>query len=152
MTLLLSAGCGFEPLYQEDGAAGRLKNAVIVEATGDDLGYEVENALVKRLGSPLAPNYVVIVRTSLAEIEVAAGGLDGFERFNFEGSGEFEIRRLGGDRILYEGVVEGSAAYSSTRETFHTLAARRDARRRLATQLAERIARRLEATAERWLE
>ena len=150
--LLLSAGCGFEPLYRESGSARRLKDAVIVEAVGDDLGYEVETALAKRLGSPYAPRYVLNVRTKVDESEMAAGGLGGFQRFNLNGSGQFEIKAIGGERLLYQGSVEGSAAYTSTRETFHSLTARRDARLRLAAQLAERIARRLESTAESWLE
>ena len=151
-SLLLSAACGFEPLYREDGSAIRLKDAVIVESTGDDLGFEVENALIKRLGSPSSPQYLVGVRTRVVESEVAVGGLDGFERFNLGGTSEIEVRALGGDRLLYEGSVEDSVAYSSTRETFHTLNARRDARRRLAVQLAERIAWILEANAEYWNE
>ena len=116
------------------------------------MGFELESALTKRLGSPLAPQYVVKVRTSVQKSETAAGGLDGFERFEFRGTGQFEVRAIGEDRILFEGIVQGSAAYSSTRETFHTLTARRDARRRLAVQLADRIARRLETAAESWIE
>ena len=152
LALLLSGGCGFEPLYDEGGAASRLKNAVIFEASGDDLGFELEGALTKRFGSPSAPRYVVKVRTSLHERETVAGGLGGFERYELSGAGQFEVRAIGDGEVKYEGIVQGSAAYSSTRETFHTLTARRDARRRLVVQLADRIARRLEAAAESWLE
>ncbi|MCY4460222.1 MAG: hypothetical protein OXC26_07485 [Albidovulum sp.] len=149
--LLLFAGCGFEPLYKETSAAPQLRNSVLVEAAGGGIGYEVETALAKRFGSPSAARFRVQVRASVAESEVAAGWMDGFQRSRLDGAAEFEVAEVDGGRALYSGVVDGSVSYSSTRETFHTLTARRDARRRLALQLAERIARRLEATSESWL-
>ena len=144
----LVSGCaGFEPLYEDGSAASRIRHAVAVEASGEGLGFEIERAAAKRLGAPFEPRYIVRAGATMAESEAGVGGQAGFERIHLDGAARFDVLDIASGELLYKGAVSGSASYSSTRETFHTLTARRDARRRLGTQLGERIARPQDSTA-----
>lgn len=145
------AGCGFRPVYGDgpDGAPA-LRGAVIVEPAPGRLGFAFNNRLRRRFGPP-GPDAAMTVSATLAfqETGLAISRDDDITRFDIAGRAAFVVTRRVDGAELDAGAVEAVSAYSTTASPFATRAAQRDAQRRVAEELAERVFLRIAALAAR---
>ncbi|MCR9124807.1 MAG: LPS assembly lipoprotein LptE [Rhodobacteraceae bacterium] len=142
------AGCGFTPVYAPGGNGAALLGRVIVDPPSDREGYLLVQDLEQRLGRGTAPVYSLSVDLGIEEEPLAITAAGDITRYNLIGSAAYTLRELESQRVAAAGEVSGFTGYSDTGSTVETLAAERDARRRLMTMLADQITARLFATAD----
>lgn len=150
----LLAACGFEPLYAPGGpaagAAGRIEVGVIDGAPG----FAMRERLAARLGEPAGATHRLDIDLAFEQTGVAITEKDVTSRFDVTGTAEWKLVSLSADRNVLSGtesVVTGySAPTSETSSAFAILSARRDAEKRLAETLADRVAQRIAVAADDW--
>lgn len=155
LLLLVALGaCGFEPLY----GPGRLVPQVIDEPAqpvraelaaiqiapiGGRIGQMLRNELIDRLnpaGVDLPPAYVLGVSLRRDQRALAVQLDDTATRYDLGLAVAFQLRRVEDQRPLYASQVRRVASYDVRRQPFGTLAAERDAERRVARAVSEDIA------------
>ncbi|MEP5759047.1 MAG: LPS assembly lipoprotein LptE [Litoreibacter sp.] len=141
--LLLSlpalAACGFEPVYGTNGSSKNLRGSVLVdEPTGRD-SFQMLEHLEKRLGRAQTPKYGLMIETTIEEEGLAISGSNNIDRFNLIGEANYTLRNLDTNKAVLADKVSTFTAYSASLQPVATLAAQRDARRRLMLALADRI-------------
>lgn len=140
----LVAGCGFQPLYGE--ANGGLRGGVVVAPVEGRLGYHYRQQMRRRFGEPGRDAAIEIETTLRFEQEgVAITALDDVTRFDLRGEAQFTVRRRADGAVIGEGVVVSNSAYSTTATPYATSVAERDAERRVAADLADRVFARVAA-------
>jgi len=151
----LLAACGFTPLYAPGGPAaamgGRIEVAVIEGAPG----FAMREELTARLGPATAATHRLDVTLALDETGVALTQQDVTTRYTVTGTADYALVPLDGGPPVTGGTVRALTGYS-TPETvgasaYASLAAQRDAERRLAVDLADRIVQRLALSAGDWM-
>ncbi|MEL6582316.1 MAG: LPS assembly lipoprotein LptE [Pseudomonadota bacterium] len=145
---LALSGCGFQPLYQRGQAASELRNQIMVERVSGREGFFFREKLRERLGAPTDPIYRLSVRIDTAQTGLAITQTADVTRYNINGTARFQLVRLGDRASVLRGDVRAVAGYSATGSAFATQVAERDARERLATTLAEKVASRVLISAE----
>jgi LPS-assembly lipoprotein len=152
--LLPLAACGFTPLYAPGAPASRMAGLVEVGVIEGEPGFALRERLTQRLGPPTAPAYRLEIDMELERAGVALTQQNITTRFNVTGSAEYALVPLAGGPPVASGVVRSitgfSAPESETASAFASLSAERDAERRVAVDLAERILQRLALSAEEW--
>ena len=143
LTAAALTGCGFAPAYGPSGPAAQLLDGVTVDApkTRDEqlLVQELETRLGRTDQGRFELGYVL----SFAEKRMAVTADNITTRFNLVGTVEYALRNPEDGTVLTKGSVSSFTGYSTTSSTVATLASERDARRRLATILADQIVTRL---------
>ncbi len=147
---LALAGCGFTPVYGPGGAAEGLHGQVAIDPPRDAEGFTFVQALRRRLGEGDAPRYRLSAELTLDERQMGVTRGQVITRYQVIGSARYRLTDSETDARLTSGTVESFASYSATGTTFATRAARRDARERLMTILADQVVDRLLATAADW--
>lgn len=143
------AGCGFSPAYAPGGAANRLQGNIEVDAPGDRDGYLLVQRLEERLGRGAAPRFGLSLGLDVKRERMAIDATNITTRLNVIGKASYALRDLNDDgKVLLSGSVDSFTGYSATGSTAATQAARRDARERLMTILADQIVTRLIAQAD----
>ena len=143
------AGCGFEPIYSRGQAAAELRNQIAVERIDGREGFFFREKLRERHGAPTDPLYRLIVRMESEQIGLAITQTADVTRYNISGTARFQLVRLWDRLEVLEGDVRAVAGYSATGSAYATRVAERDARERLATTLAEKVASRVLISADR---
>ncbi len=133
------AGCGFEPVYGTNGAASGLRGSVLVDEPTDRNSFQLTEQLELRLGRATAPQYGLKVVLNVDEEGLAISGSNDITRFNIIGSADFVLRDLATGQAVLTDKVNTFTAYSASSQPVATLAAERDATRRLMTALADKI-------------
>ena len=150
----LVAACGFTPLYAPGtpaaGMAGRVEVSVIEGAPG----FALREQLTGRLGPATAATHRLDVALALEETGVALTETNVTTRFNVVGTAEYVLVPLAGGPPVARGSVRAITGYSApeseTASAFAARAAGKDAERRLAVDLADRILQRLALGAGDW--
>lgn len=150
--LPLVAGCGFTPLYGEGTAARASIGTIEVAILPGQFGFVLRERLVTRLGAAQAPRYRLEVAWEIDKERRAIRADRTVTRFNLDVTGTYALLPVGGSDPVTTGTARATTAYSTVASPFATRAAEQDALRRLAEELAERIAIRLTATAGDWSE
>ena len=154
LAALASAGCGFEPLYDEASPASRMAGSVAVDVIDGEPGYVLRERLTQRLGSSDAPSHVLSVDLDFDTAGVALTSENVTTRLNVIGTATFVLRPTdpSGAQLADEvaAITGFSAPDSEATSAFATSAAERDAELRLARTLADRIVARLALTAPEW--
>lgn len=143
---LALAACGFQPVYGPGGAGAALHGRVVVDEPADRNGFLLVQQLEFQLGQPTDPTWRLAPRlyvTSEGQAITASGDIT---RYSVVGQVRYELLRLSDDTVVASGSVESFTGYSATGSTVETLAAQRDAHRRLMTILADQLVARLQAT------
>ncbi|SIO48221.1 LPS-assembly lipoprotein [Rhodovulum sp. ES.010] len=148
LSALALAGCGFRPAYGPGGAAEGLRDSIAVDPPDTRNGFALVERLEARLGRAEAPRYRLSYRTSIDREGLGVSAVQETTRYNLVGGLDFQLRDLGSGEIVQSGRVAAFTAYSATGSTVATLAAERDAERRLMVMLADRLVTRLIATAD----
>ena len=144
------AACGFKPLYGKGSAAEISIGRVRVEQIGGLMGFKLRQRLTSRLGAADAPSHRLNVDISTTSQELAINPQSEITRYSLTGIATYRLTSISDDRGVLSGNVRAFAAYSATASAYATTVAERDARERLANSLAEQIATRLAASADRW--
>lgn len=154
LAALASAGCGFEPLYDDASPASRMAGTVAVDVIDGEPGYVLRERLTQRLGSSDAPSHVLSVNLDFDTAGVALTSENVTTRLNVIGTATFVLRPTdpSGAQLADEvaAITGFSAPDSEATSAFATSAAERDAELRLARTLADRIVARLALTAPEW--
>ena len=145
------AACGYQPALKTEGFAARLVEGFDVSVAGGREGFVLEELLMQRLGtSPQSASYQLSARIEIAERVAATPGAGGVDRKELEAIADYQIRLAGDSEIISSGSVDGSALFSAGLGAVATGAARRDAERRMLTEVADRLYSRLILTAQEW--
>ncbi len=156
LMLAALAGCGFQPLYAPGGPAAGIAGRVAVDVIEGTPGFAMRERLVARLGPASAPTHRLTVSLALSEAGVAITSQDVTSRFEVTGIARYALVPIGGGEAVLGGTVDAATGYSapssstSASQAFAILSARRDAERRIAETLADRIAQRLAVDADLW--
>ncbi|WP_138466350.1 LPS assembly lipoprotein LptE [Poseidonocella sp. HB161398] len=138
----LAAGCGFTPVYAPGGSGAALDRAVIFDTPDTSNGFVLRQRLQDRLGPAERPRYQLSVTLETSTERVAVTRNQDTRRYNIVGKAQFVLKTLDGD-VVASGSYDSFNSYSATGTTVATLAAERDAYRRLMVILADGILDRL---------
>jgi len=144
------SACGFTPLYGEGSAASAIRGQINVPVLTGGFGFTLRERLINRIGPPQDPRYRLAITFDITEEERAIRADRTITRFNLTATARFELTPLAGGNPVARGTVEAFTAYSAVASPFATRTAEEDARRRLATTLADQIAQRLAISASEW--
>lgn len=146
-TLLLSlaalAGCGFTPVYAPGGAAGALRNAVVIDDPRDAEGFRLVRQLEDRLGLVETPRYRLSASLETEFEQLGITPDEVISRINILGRARYRLIDLATGETVDAGEVSTFTSYSATGTPFATQTARADALDRLMTALADQIVARL---------
>lgn len=138
-SVLLLSACGFEPVYGTKGQASALRGAIQFASPKNLREFELNQQLELRFGRAANPRYGLAVTLNLREEGLAISGSNDITRFNIIGEAQFVLRDLGSGTAVIKDEVNTFTAYSASAQPVATLAAQRDANRRLMIALADKI-------------
>jgi LPS-assembly lipoprotein len=140
-----TGGCGFRPLYGEAGGGDLLGQVEAVGLKGRS-GYHFGEQLRRRVGRP-EPDAALQLRAALTfdREGLAISATDDVTRYDVIGTARYTLARRRDGAVVAEGTVTSITAYSTTATPYATEVARRDAERRLAVDLADRVFARIAA-------
>ena len=139
LTLAALAGCGFTPVYAPGNSGAALPGAVEVVQPGGDLGYWMTQSLEDRFGPPVNPRYRLTMTLSASTDRVAVTAAQSTTRYNLVGNAGFRLTDIASGTVVVTGNVDGFTSYSAAGSTVANRAALRDAFRRLAVILSDKI-------------
>lgn len=137
--LLLTAGCGFRPLYGEDagGTAVQGLNETRVERIPDREGQLLRTRLELLFGSGKAPaRYALNVDLSTNVRDVAIRRDETATRRNIIARADYALVRIEDGSVLEQGTARSTNSYNIAESDFATEVAREDAIERSIEQLA----------------
>lgn len=143
--LLVLVACGFEPVNAPPTSGGLLQDRVQVTAPSDRSSYLLVQRLEERLGRAAGPIYTLSYDISVKQQGLAVDEEGDVLRFNLVGRADYTLRDQRTGQVALSGSVSQFTGYSATGTTVASLAAERDANRRLMNILADEIVIRLQA-------
>lgn len=144
------AGCGFTPLYGEGTAAQAARGKIDVAQIDGLMGFKLRQRLTTRLGPATAATHRLSVSIRTTSQKLAINQENEITRYSLTGVATFNLLEKTANTSVLKGNVRAFAAYSATASAYATSVAERDAHERLANSLAEQIATRVAADADRW--
>jgi LPS-assembly lipoprotein len=143
---MLLSGCGFHPLYGGvNGGMSQTLSSIYVEPVPERIGYELRNTMIDLLDGPgTASGASYRLKLALSETTqgIALQNDATITRYNDTLTVTYELSDMAG-HIVTKGAETGLSAYnvlpSSPSANYGTLAAQRDADKRAAQDIAERI-------------
>ena len=150
LTFGLAAGlaaCGFAPVYGPERGGLSLRGAVRTTEPDTAFGFAFTRQVEERLGLPTATRFDLDWSVAIDDTALAIDGANNITRFNLEGRLDWTLAPAGGGAPVLTGQEVAFTAYSATGSTISTLESERDARRRLAVILADKVVARLLAEA-----
>ncbi len=154
------AACGYTPVYGPGGSGSALDRAVELDTPQTANGFTLRQRLQDRLGPPDRPRYRLAVTVETSTKRVAVTRNQDTRRYNLIGRAHYVLTTLDDAPVatgsygsfdsyaaprnpVTEGTFDSFNSYSATGTTVATLAAERDAYRRLMIILADGIMDRL---------
>ena len=146
---LLSAGCGFSPIYgahgQGDNPVARELSNVYIENIPDSDGQFLRNKLIDRLyfnGRPAHPAARLAITLQSSENAMGVQKDATISRSQLVMGATYVLRDNDG-RELFKGLARSLASYSKLDAQYGTLAAQRNAFERALGEISEQIVNRL---------
>lgn len=134
------AGCGYRPLYGGGESVRSILDRTSYSLPSGRLGFAMREALGRRLGSGAdGGEYTLEANLIMEDSGLAITEDSSITRFLLEGRSRYSLTGPDGFAPLI-GDVESVSAYSATGSLYATRTARRDAERRVASDLGVRIA------------
>lgn len=148
--LVVSAGCGFAPVYTDGGRANALLGRIAIDKVPDRDGFLLRERLRERLGGPAtdAPLYRVSMSYAVSSSGLGISQSASITRYNITGIARFTLHDVETREEIFTEEVRAVAGYSTTGSAFAAEVAERDARARLAVTIADKIATRVSLAAE----
>lgn len=139
LTLPLS-GCGFTPMYAQNGLRGNL-SGIAVEVPDTRTGFMVEQELTERLNVNLdvAPRYMLTVRATEQSYPLGYRLDDTASRSELTSNVLYILRDSRSNRILLRGNFTETMSYASGTSPYIDIVGQQDAQKRLAEVIAVRI-------------
>lgn len=141
IALLGLAACGFEPLHQSAG--GDLVGKLSVQDPASTLEFDLNQALRERVGTSVAPEWHLSYQLETEQVRM---GITDANRGRIAGRLSYRLTGLAADRRELAGAIDAFAGFTVAETTPTDTApivsnriARRDAERRLAGILADRL-------------
>lgn len=139
-------GCGFRPLYGEQGASASPEtlSSIRIAPIGDRLGQQLHNALRDHLnahGQPVDPTYVLDVTVDSKVTNLQLRRDETARRAQVALFSGFRLRRAADNQRLFKGRSLIINSYNILDEQFAAIAAEQDARERGIDELARDISR-----------
>lgn len=147
LSVSMLAACGFAPVHGSNGAGGGVLSSIRAAEPGSDLTFAFVRRIEERLGRPTDARWDLTYDIGTSRVPLAIDGSNDITRINIEGMLTWTVTPLGGSAAVLTGQERGFTAYSSTGSTIATFESERDAVRRLATLLADKVVARLLAEA-----
>jgi len=157
--LLVLAGCGFRPLYNQPASPGETTSynvqrdlaAIHIYPIDDRIGQQLHNHLLTRLnpnGSPAKPAYHLRVKLIETVQELGIQKSSFATRANLRITAHYTLSLATGENpgdtgILPTGNVLAISSYDISTFEFSTLTARKDARTRAVREIADDLRTRL---------
>lgn len=157
LLMLLFSACGFRPLYggaEDPAAAGPQLQGIVVSPIADRVGQQLRNALLDRLtpaGKPAEPLYRLDVTLTEFTEFLAITRADEATRTRLIITATYVLHDWTSNAVVHSSQARAVSAYNVLRADFGNVIAERDARTRLAQQLAEHIRTELAAWFDRGL-
>jgi len=147
---VVTAACGFEPVYAPGGSGAALNGNVALSAPNTTESYLLVQNLEQRLGRSATSGGEYNLDVSVATVIQAAAITTTNEtnRYSIDGRADYTLRSNATGQVLASGTVNDFVGYSAAGSTVSTLANERDAKERLMVILSDQIINRLYATAE----
>lgn len=146
-TLLLVAGCGFQPMHaggQQGGTTYAEAHGIRVQPLRDRVGQLVHTALVERLnpqGQPRDPAYLLEVSISERTRKTGFRKDETATRANLELGANYVLREAESQQVVGQGSARSINSANILDQPYGTTVAQRDARERGAADIAGQIAR-----------
>jgi LPS-assembly lipoprotein len=140
------AGCGYEPIYSEGGAATALRGQVDVQAPTTVISYRMVQELESRIGRSATPAYSLTYTLAVKTESQAITADNATVRYTLVGELDYVLKGISGADVLGSGTVEEFVGYSAAGNSLETLSSERDAEQRLAVSLANALTTRLYGT------
>ncbi len=140
---MLTAACGFRPVYGGGAPVRADMAAVEIALIADRPGQLLRNALLDRLspkGAAQSPRHVLVVELSESKQNLAIRRDDSATRANLILTAHFSLRERQSSEVVLEGSSRSFNSYNISTYEFATLTAETDARRRATRELADDIA------------
>lgn len=142
--LVLTAGCGFQPLYGSQGFSGLPGLDIQSGDTRQD--YLIEDALDDFLGSGRS-DYTLALETRTDERSLGLSAAGRASRFSYQVSTAYVLTDRSGEAL--QGIVTETVFIDAPRDPYALIAARADAEERAADLIARRLAQDISAALER---
>ena len=145
------SSCGFQPVFGPGTAASRMNGQINVADIDGKMGFAARKRLTARLGDANVVTHRLDVAIDVESDGLAISQTNQITRYNLTGVATYKVVNLAANTTVETGTARAFAAYSATASPLATRVAEEDARERLAISLADQIATRIAATADRWL-
>lgn len=140
---LALAACGFTPVYAPGGSATALQNNLTVSEPDTRNGFLITQRIEERLGRAADPEYRLALTVRSREESLAVDREGNITRYNILGEADYTLVEAGTGRVITSGRADNFTGYSAAGTTVATLAAQRDAQRRLMVLLADQVVTRV---------
>jgi LPS-assembly lipoprotein len=137
----LCAACGFRPLYGSGGANSRVLASIFVEPAADTGAYELRNTLIDLLdsdGTSGGKAYRLALTYNRTSQGIALQNDATITRYNDTLTVNYILRDAAG-KELTRGTETNLSPYTVVQSPYATLVAQREADKRSAQEIAERI-------------
>jgi LPS-assembly lipoprotein len=140
---LLTAACGFRPLYSQDGGAGsKALASVTIAQINDRSGQKLRNYLLERMApsaSARESKYSLKIELNESKSNINIRKDESATRANLSIRAKFTLTNLAGGGGIFDGTILSTNSYNVLDSDFATLSAENDARTRALRSLAEEI-------------
>ncbi|MCL5776659.1 LPS assembly lipoprotein LptE [Limibaculum sp. FT325] len=124
-----------------------MRGRIALPQTTDRFSFHLRDRLEQRLGTPQQPDYRLEVVTAVTESGLLVAQDNTITRIRVQAVADFRLYRDGvAEPVLADRIVTESG-YDSTASLYASRTTQRDIERRVAQDLGERIARRIQAQA-----
>ena len=150
--LVALAGCGFKPLYGENGATGSpgvqsWLSQVSINPIRSRTGQILRNELIDRMNPRGQPgggaSYSLVIRLNATKQELGIRRDETATRANLILTANFEMTERSSGAVILRGISRSITSYNILDNEYSTLVAERNAQARGADQLAQDITTRL---------
>lgn len=146
-TGLTMSGC-FRPMLAAGGSASSLLGKVSLPAIDGRFGYFLSKSLEDRLGAPAETAWTLSVSHRIQRSDLAVSSDNSVTRITLTAIANWTLRQRSNGAVVLSDQVVVRSGYNATTSLFATRQAKQDIERRLARDIGERIARRIQANAE----
>lgn len=143
MVPLVLAACGFTPVYGPTGSGTQLQNNITVSEPATRNAFLATQRIEERLGRAVDPTYTLSLSVRSAQENLAVDPEGSITRYNLLGYADYSLIEANTGRVVTSGSVDNFTGYSAAGTTVATLAAERDAQKRLMVLLADQIVTRV---------
>lgn len=145
---LLLAGC-LRPMLAETGDAAALRGRIALPPIDGPVGYHLARRLEERLGTPSRSDHRLEIAVVTSDTGLAIAQDNSITRRTVTATATWRLWRDGAAEPVLANVEVARSGYNATTSLYASRVAARTTERRLAEDLAERIAREILARADR---